>query len=148
MAYHAFLLAMRYDLREALVPAADMLRDQGGHAHMRQYALLVVGRFGTREHLALLERQLSDTAVCMNATVNNQRVQVEVRDVALAVLVHLTDQNLSAYGLGGARTDSKMLFHTHTLGFSDDDEREKAQRKWQAWADEHLPAHRKVSDPK
>ena len=63
-AYQTMMLALTFNVRDGVEPALTMLKDGGGNPHMRQYALLVIGKFGGPDEVARLEPLLNDQAVC------------------------------------------------------------------------------------
>jgi hypothetical protein len=122
---------------------------------MRQYALLVVGKFGGPADIDRLESLLIDSAVCAQqqlaapaaevakndqskaSPAKSEIVETQIRDVALAVMIHITGQKLADFGFTRAQPNPTILFNTASLGFANTDEREAALAKWQAWRDEH-----------
>jgi hypothetical protein len=102
----------------------------------RAAAVLAVGQFGGKEHAARLEPLLDDNSVCMplQAPQQGQRVtNVQVRDVALCVMLHLTGQKPSDYGYLHAQSSPQQVFHLHTLHVASDDVRADAAAKWKKW---------------
>lgn len=136
LARNGLLLAERYKLNEtALSLARKLIAKDDAASYTLPYALLTIGRFGGEEDVPPVQALLSNKAVCH--TWHNgkfeQPIQVQVRDVALAVLVHLTKQDHKDYGFDLLRPDPKGLYYVYTMGFPDDKEREKALDKWQQW---------------
>ncbi|MBI2823859.1 MAG: hypothetical protein HYX69_04105 [Planctomycetia bacterium] len=128
------MLALQFNLREGIEPALAMLKEPGSPPHMRQYAVLVVGKFGGADDVARLEPLLSDQSVCGHQQLAaNQVVETQVRDVALAVMVHLSGQKLADFGFKRAQPNATILFNTATLGFASTAERDAALAKWQQW---------------
>lgn len=136
-AYQGMVLSIQYDLREGLRPATGMLKQPGGPPHFLQFAIVVVGKFGAKEHLPLLEALLDNNAALVTQNVGGKQLSCEVRDVALATLVHLTNQDHKAYGFDHLQKNSQMLFNANTLGFPNPEARTEAIRKWKAWSAEH-----------
>ncbi len=120
LAPHCLLLAFNHDLKEGLDLGKKLLANEGSGQPpvVRQYALLAIGRFGNHEHIALVEPLLKDSSPCMPQPPNDPR-QSQVRDVALAVLVHLSGQELKDYGLDRIQPNSQMLFLPQTIAFDD-----------------------------
>jgi hypothetical protein len=97
--------------------------------------MLALGKYGNADDVELVEKLLDNKTVFN--TWNRQPmppVSVQVRDVALAVLVHLTGQEHKEYGFDLLRPDSRMLYAVHTCGFVEDDQREAAVAKWREWS--------------
>lgn len=134
--YQMMTLALRYQLPDGIQPALAVVRQQQVQPQIRMQALLVVGRFGTREHIPLLEQQLADKDA-VPYRVNRNPVPTQVRDVALAVLVKLTGQKLADYGFDRAQEPMPGMLALHTLGFPNDELRQAALDKWTAWRQEN-----------
>ena len=132
-AYQRTRLAMRYNLSEGLVPALEVVSSGGSNSHL-QYAILAVGKLGGREHVPVLEKLLDNQAVLGTTRLNNQpNATCEVRDMALAVILHLTGQDPKQYGFKRLRQDSQNLFSANSAGFANDVERKTAFKKWAEW---------------
>jgi hypothetical protein len=134
------LFAASYELKnEALVLATRVLSDEHNHSNTRQYAILIAGRFGGKDELPMIERLLDDKTSCGTFQANNppRQVDLQIRDIALAVAVHLTGQNLRDYGYKSAQPNATTLFQVATLIFNDPAQREEALKKWTQWRSEH-----------
>ena len=137
------MLALQLNISEALEPAHAIINDAGSSPHMRQFAILIVGRFGGPDDVGRLEPLLSDEAICaqqqlpQNAdptqVAKPQVIETQVRDVALAVSVHLTGQKLADYGFTRAQPNATYLYNTATLGFTQPADRDTALSKWRSW---------------
>jgi hypothetical protein len=149
-AYQTMMLALQFNVREGVEPALAMLKDGGGNPHMRQYALLVVGKFGGPEDIDRLDTQLNDQAICAQQQITvpmdtakpdpanpkapkNEVIETQIRDVALAVMIHLSGQKLADYGFQRAQPNATILFNTATLGFADQGQRDAALARWRTW---------------
>jgi hypothetical protein len=156
-AYQTMMLALQFNVREGVNPALAMLKDTSGNPHMRQYALLVVGKFGGPAEIDRLESLLIDSAVCAQQQLpapaadvakndptkiqpgKGEIVETQIRDVALAVMIHIAGQKLADFGFTRAQPNPTILFNTASLGFANADEREAAQAKWHAWRGGQAP---------
>lgn len=58
----------------------------------------------------------------------------QVRDVALAAMIHLIGQDPLDYGFTQLRPHSEYLYAPNTAGFDSDESRERALRQWRLWA--------------
>ena len=99
-------------------------------------AALIVGQLGKREHIERLEPMLEDTTVCLQSPtpVPGQPAHtVQVRDVALVVMLQLTQQNAADYGYLNARLQPTRTFQMQTLFRDSDQERAAAIAKWRQW---------------
>lgn len=124
---------------EALAISTRVLSSDDSDAKTRKMAILLVGRFGDKSHRATLERLLTDTTSCgiVPTAKPARQVELQIRDVALAVLLHITDQNLRAYGFPSAQPYGETAFREGALGFADPAAREAALRKWAKWRADH-----------
>jgi len=60
-----------------------------------------------------------------------------VRDIVLAILVHMTGQDPKAYGYNLLAPDPETIYRVYTFGFLEDKERDAAFAKWNKWAASH-----------
>ncbi len=58
----------------------------------------------------------------------------QVRDVALAAMIHIIGQNPRDYGFTELRPHKDYLYAANTAGFGSDERRDRALRKWALWA--------------
>jgi hypothetical protein len=131
-ASQALGLAMQYSLKEGLEPAKKIVSDKTAPRHTRQYAVLVIGKLGDKTYLPLLESLLDDDSEIMKNTIKNINYRTELRDVALAVAVRMTGQDLKDYGFDRAQVSRDVVI-TSTLGFASDEDRAKSMAKWTAY---------------
>jgi hypothetical protein len=105
------------------------------NAPTRAWAMLVVGQFGGPEHAEKLEPMLSDTRVCMpvQAQPNQPLHGVQVRDVAMCVMLQLTRQKPADYGYLHARLQPHHIYDISSLHATNDKVRTDAAMKWKAW---------------
>jgi len=102
-----------------------------GHAH----GMVILAKNGGKKHIELFESFLNDKGSVSSFGIGNKlHGATEVRDVALAMLVHLTDQKHTDYDFTFSReTGYSLLFNAPFLGFTTPAERDKAFKKWQDW---------------
>ena len=136
-AYQNLFLAMRFDLKEGVFSALSIVRSSNDPNQL-QHALLMLGRFGRKEHIADLGPALENKTQCATFVVNNKQMITQVRDVALAAAIHLAGQPHKDFGFTRIQPNPQMLFNVNTLGFEDDAERDAAFRKWKVWSEAHL----------
>lgn len=60
VAQQSMFLAMRYDMKEGLIPATRILRNLGEQPFIRQTAMMTVAKLGDATHIHLLEAALAD----------------------------------------------------------------------------------------
>ena len=157
LAFQAISLALRRDLRAGLHPALQILRSSSASPTYRQTAILAVARFGDEQHVKSLESHLDDTDVCFNRPINRLKNNfqvplgarkaaktefvVQVRDVALAAMMHLLSQDPSHFGFAELKRNSFSVFQSHSLGFSTEEQREQTFAKWEKFRiDKELPS--------
>ena len=135
-------LAMNLNLKESTGWALKMAKNKTTQPYIRATALAVVGRLGGKEHVAELEAFLTDTTQLGQSQFNSMRIQTEMRDVALAMMVQLSGQQASDYGFPyltaiqpALRANPQNVFFAPTmLGFSDAKSREAALKRWNDWS--------------
>jgi hypothetical protein len=126
-------LALRFDLDDALEPAVEIAEQALASPEDRQRALLVIGRLGNLDHLSTVSTYLADDDALSQPRGRDQEPQPRVQDTALAVLVHLTNQDPKEYGLDRLRPDARLLYDPRTVTFASLEARTKALRRWQTW---------------
>ncbi|HVW00482.1 MAG TPA: hypothetical protein VHB77_09080 [Planctomycetaceae bacterium] len=146
-AYQNLFLAQRFDLKEGLHSAISIVRTSSDPNQL-QMALLMLGRFGKRQNIADLTPVLDNKTQCSSFVVNNKQVVTQVRDVALAVAVHLAGQPHKDFGFTRVQMNPQLLFNVTTLGFEDEAEREAAFHKWKIWSEGNLEQPKPEEDPK
>ena len=132
-AYQGIMLAMQYEMKDALPPAERLLKNANIQGHMKQYALVAIAKFGDESHIPLLESALADDKPIGTWQVNNVNINTQLRDVALASLIHVTKQDFKAYGFDRIQMTQPYLFNPITAGFADNNLRVKALDKWKTY---------------
>jgi hypothetical protein len=135
----AITLGMAYDVPRTVELAQRVLQQRDGQ--QLQYAALCVGKYGQDWQLPLLERLLDDETVVAQRqkSVNGQMAMyhVQLRDVALLVLLHRTDQSPQDYGFDEIDRHTEYLFLPHSIAFEEVEMRDTALAKWHAWRRRH-----------
>ena len=133
--YPALYLSLFYAVPEGLVPAEKVLAEtkvtetpragavEGPHRYRLMFAIFVTARFGTRKHLDLLEPLLQDAS-------RTPYGKVEIRDLALAALLHLSEKNLVEFGFLRHRPNPTFVFEPNRLLFESSEARDKAIQRW------------------
>jgi hypothetical protein len=140
LSYQTIWLAMHHNLKEGLVPAVSLVERRDRQPYMLQNALLCVGKLGDRSHLQLVESLIEDASPVDGRISNSSRPQV--RDVALAISIHLAGQDPKAFGYSKLQPSTQTLFQANTLAFSSDPMREQALAKWREWRASHKEVER------
>jgi hypothetical protein len=125
-------IAMQYNLKEGLELGLRLIREKDWANGM---AIVAIGKLGTKDHLKVLEPLLANNTVIMNVNFNNKPGTTEVRDVALAMMVHLTGQSIKDYGYEFFRgnTNEQVFFAPVYLAFAEQAKRDAALKKFQDW---------------
>ena len=121
---------------ETLPSAVRVLRTPAATSpRSLEYAAMIVGHFGSREHIPLVAPLLNNNAVCWEGQVREMHLECRVRDVALAVIIHLHGEDLGDYaftscdGLG-----SNVNWGPFLLGFPSEAARQKTIGLWNQYA--------------
>lgn len=135
------LFAATYELKPEAVQLASrvLTAEPAQQATARQYAMLVVGRFGNKQQVPMLEKLFNDASSLgtVQSSVPSKQVELQVRDIALAAALHITKQNLRDYGYLAVQPNATLLFQVTTLFFNEPGQREAALKKWAQWRAEH-----------
>jgi hypothetical protein len=132
-AQQMFFAVQNLELKEGLELALQVLKDRPVKARGLGGAMTTVGKLGEKKHAAALEPFLKDTTAVSNFALGRDRGTTEVRDVALAMLVHLTGQDARGYGFLFSEHNGHLKFYANFLGFANDEQRAKAFARWQGW---------------
>jgi hypothetical protein len=126
--------AGQYNLKEALEPALKTLKshDETGTANKgaRTLAMILLGRFGSKEYLADIQPYLSDTHLVFDSGGENQPTQAQMRDLALAVTIKLSGQDPKQFGFENLLLER---FNSNMVAFRNDSDRNAAFKKWEDW---------------
>jgi outer membrane protein assembly factor BamB len=144
VAQQSIMLAMQWNLPQGLSPARKLAGDKNTSPYVRANAVLALGKLGGRSEVALLQSLLKDTGICANrvtVTADGKRIEnhTQIRDLALAVLIHLTGQQHKEYGLDKVQTNPQMLFNYASIFFANPEARDAALKKWEQWAAKNPP---------
>jgi hypothetical protein len=99
----------------------------------RATAILLVGQLGKRTHIDALEPLLTDSAVCSAIAPGRPNTNVQVRDVALMVMLHLSGQQLADYGYMDTFLQPQQMLQFPPVEVAGGEHREEAIAKWRAW---------------
>ena len=95
---------------EAVHVARRVAADPKASGRVTGMAILVLGNHGGSEDLALLADRRDDTRPQFEyTTLNKERFEVQVREVAAAMSLLLRGQDFSKYGFEGRRLDSLVV---------------------------------------
>jgi hypothetical protein len=125
-----FFMAGNLDLKEGVDLALKVVRDRKLHGRGLASALTVLGKLGGKEQTLVLESFLGDARPVATFVLNKERGKTQVRDVALAMLVHLNGGDHIEYGFAFSRTSPHLKFSPDFLGFRNDKQRARAFARW------------------
>jgi hypothetical protein len=145
VAYQGLNLAMQYDIKEGLEPARKLMKARGsGNPNLWQISMLGIAKLGDDSDLKELAELLDDKAVMMNIQINNQKIECQVRDLALLSTLHLLAKDkervkgtpiesgdLKAFGFDQLQGNAMQLYAPHTVGFTSDEKRQEVFKKWE-----------------
>ncbi len=133
-AYQACTLALRYNIKQGLVPALALVENRTFAAHEQQYGILALAKLGGREHIEVLETLFGDERVCFPRPQkpNTKNQECQLRDVALAAAIFLGGDDPRDYGYDKIRPNSYSVFQLNSLHFADEKAREAAFAKWES----------------
>jgi hypothetical protein len=135
-AQQMFFVVRNLGLREGLDLAVDVLRNKPVKDRGLAAAMTTVGKYGSKEHRKLLQGFLPDTTLIGKFKLGTVRGTTQLRDVALAMLVHQTGQDFADYGFALGNGNRHLKFSASFLGFENDERRIQAFARWKAWAAE------------
>jgi RNA polymerase sigma factor (sigma-70 family) len=177
---YGFQLALWYDIKEVLPAArqtvAAKVRDDpypGNTARNVGFALLVVGKLGTKDDLPLLERYAKDETGCAvflndppekpgqpvirlrRLPVEGQDATTQLRDASAAMRLHLLGQNSDDFGFywrwphgpDAGKPTGLGAFYLNAIGFLRDADREAAHKKAREWLDKQKNDEPKREEP-
>jgi hypothetical protein len=131
VAQQSMFLAMRYDLKEGLVPATRILQNAGEQPFIRQTAIMTVAKLGDATHAQLLETALDDATRISSHRIDNVQYETQLRDVALAALLLLKKQDPKQFGFDRIKMNESNVFIFGTIGFENEDKRKQAFAKYE-----------------
>jgi hypothetical protein len=117
-----------------LSEGADVMAKALKNAKMSQpyskaMAMSVIGTIGGKDHLATFEPFLKDDTQVQQFVGKGMRGSVRIRDVALAMTIHLSGKNPKDYGyMWNVYPNQPVPYHQ--LGFAKDEDRAAAFKKW------------------
>jgi hypothetical protein len=129
-AYGQVRVALQYGLPEGLKPALKIIDTPGAAPSEVAQALLAVGKFGDKSHASKLERLVDDATVVYHTSIDGRTAQIQVRDFALAMVLHLAGRDPADYGYTRIRPSPTTVYEQTSLTFENDAAREEAIRKW------------------
>jgi len=130
-------MVQQLNIKEGVDFAARVMKNKEMQVYVRAQAATVLGKMGGKEHITPLEGLLDDDTQVGNFNMNGQLCITQMRDVALAMIIHLSGQKPQEFGFEFLKNQSNTVFSYPYLGFADDKERSAARTKWKEWAASH-----------
>ncbi len=130
VAQQSMFLAMRFEMKEGLIPATRILQNAGEQPFVRQTALITAAKLGDASHEGLFEAALTDASRLSSQRINNVQYETQLRDVALAALLLLKKQDPKQFGFDRIQLNDSTLFNLGTVGFENEDQRKAAFDKY------------------
>lgn len=113
------------------VIARALKNGKATQVYAKASALCCIGTLGGKQHLDVFKPFLDDDTQVQPFFVGpGQRGHVKVRDVALAMTIHLSGKNPKDYGFTMWHVYPNQLIQYHQLGFGSDEDRAAAFKKW------------------
>lgn len=133
------LIRAAHDLRsvrEAVPLLRRAAQTDGVQGYVRAQAMVYLVQRGGKDELPALKSQMASEATVTTQQINKDvRLTSQVRDVALALSVHATGQDVRGYGFEFANgyTAAQVATNYFGYGFTTDEKRDAAFRKWREW---------------
>ena len=152
LAQNKLQLAIRYQIKGGIQLAMNILANDKLSPYYRVSAMHALGQLGGKEYAQIIAESIDDKAICSQRTVlkNKKRtiIKTELRDVALAWLIQLTEQNHKDYGFPNAhaafqsiKKNPTSIVSVYQINFDSAAQRTTAFEKWNKWAQSHpLPS--------
>jgi outer membrane protein assembly factor BamB len=136
-------LALNFDLKEGLAPALRLSQNrQLANQSLRAQGIGFIGKWGGKDYAAVLDVLLDDKGILFQGQMGGVKTEIQIRDVALAWLIHVTGQDHAEYGMTNAKANfdtlrknpSSSYIPSYTdQGFREATARELALIKWRSY---------------
>ncbi len=125
-------LVRNLKLKEAVPYALKVAESSRVYSGYRGQALQYVGKNGDKNDIEKLKKLLKDTSSVGSITINGTPIKTQVRDAALATMVHLSGKTLRDFGFDYARRFGTGYLNTSysCYGFTSEKSRAAAFKKW------------------
>ncbi len=127
--YYTMSIALRYKLPVGVKIARDYVK-RNSSSSLLSGAILAIAANNDKADLPLLEKQMSNATVCHTHRTGGKTRQAQVRDVALAAIIHINGKDPKNFGFPRVSKHPDTVFAVHTLTFDDDKERQAARDAW------------------
>jgi hypothetical protein len=131
----ALSVIQNLNMKEGLDFAVKVAKMKDLQIWTRAQALTVVGKMGGKEQVPMMEAMFDDKTQVTNIQWNNVQLSTQVNDIALAMAAHLSGQQPKDYGFDALQTQPGLIWAYHYLGFSTEEKRTTAFKKWKEWSE-------------
>lgn len=94
------------------------------------YAMLAIAKLGGKEDIEYLSKYFEDDTEVSLPTVQGDQFNTLLKDVALVAVLHLSGEDPKEFGYPRISTDPNFLYNIRSIGFTTDQQRAQAFRKW------------------
>lgn len=129
----ALSVIQNLNMKDGLDFAVKVMKMKELQIWTRAQALTVVGKMGGKDQVAAMEALFDDKTQVTNIQWNNVNISTQVNDIALAMAAQLSGQPPKEYGFDALQTQPGLIWAYHYLGFSAEDKRVAAFKKWKDW---------------
>jgi hypothetical protein len=129
----AFMIASQAGLKDAVPTGIKLVRDKTLQPSSRAQVMIYLGRMGGRELIKEVEPFLDDKSLISTVRFNDEQMTVELRDVAMGACVLLARQKPADFGFERTRSEPASFSSYIYYGFTSDEKREAAHKKWKEW---------------
>jgi hypothetical protein len=124
-------LAMRYEMKEGLAAARQLIENPGNQPYVRQNAVLAIVKLGSRSDIPLLETLLEDESRCAIQKIQDKTYETQLRDVALAAILLIKGKDPKQFGFDRIQRHEVNVLVTGSVGFVSNEDRMEARQKFQ-----------------
>jgi hypothetical protein len=127
------MIAMRFECHRRVAEICNrVLRDPVAPAATHALAMLCASAINTDNHEMLLRSRINDHRMAHQwhlITDRKTKIRTQVGDVALALLLYRHGVDPRSVGYDDLQADPLMIYRDHSLGFPDDQSRQRARQR-------------------
>jgi hypothetical protein len=123
-------------LKELTDLGLKLLLDKKTLGYVRAQIMVAFGKMGQKDVVEKIQPLLTDDTQVAQFVINQTRSTTQIGDIALAISIHLSGQSVSDYGFDGLKNGGASFFSYYRMGFTSDEHRAAARKKWQEWRDQ------------
>ena len=126
-------MVIQYNIKEAMPAIRRSVTIAGTPIHLRAQAIGALAKLGGKDELPTLRKLVSDETTIQPNRFPNQ-MGLQVRDVALAMCVIVSGQDVKTYGYEIQQPlNDNNRYHYWTFAFRTPEKRAEALKKWEDW---------------